>query len=100
MDRKKLEKIKNNLVWNFNFKDEFKTQGYTFIIDVYQQATCLSLYRFSQYGCKSESLTQQPPKEMLDTALVEQGNETMRDGLYYINDSLQQWIENNILKTV
>ncbi|MEG6615602.1 hypothetical protein V6C27_04070 [Peptococcaceae bacterium 1198_IL3148] len=95
------EKVIRNLSWDFKFEDEFKTNahGYTFIIDVLNGAAMVSLYRFSQYGCKSEPLEEkQPPMDMLKKALTEQGNELMGDGFYYLDQDLKHWVEREILK--
>ncbi|MBO8138257.1 MAG: hypothetical protein H0Z40_09000 [Desulfotomaculum sp.] len=95
-----IEKIKNNLFWDFKFEDEFKynKSGYTFIIDVYCGSAKLVLYRFTPYGSRSKELDKQPPADMIDKALVEQGNAGKKDGFYYINAPLQNWIKENILK--
>ena len=101
MDITQLMRFNKTIVWNFKFEDEIKPNksGYTFVIDVFNHHAMLALYRFSQYGCKSEILSEQPPLELLTNALKEQGNGVLIDGLYYINEDLRQWIENNILAT-
>lgn len=101
MDVEKLEKIKSRLTWDFKFEDEFKTKnyGYTFIIDVLNGVANLSLYRFSEYGCRSEPIEEkQPAIEMLNQALAEQGNESMQDGFYYVNEELKNWVEKEVLE--
>lgn len=101
MDTTQLIRFNNTIEWDFKFEDEFKPNksGYTFVIDVFEHHALLALYRFSQYGCKSEILPEQPPQQLLTTALTEQGNKVMIDGLYYINSDIRQWIEKNILVT-
>lgn len=101
MDITELLSFNKTIVWDFRFEDEFKpnTSGYTFVIDVYDHHASLALYRFSPNGCKSEILPMQPPAELLRTALTEQGNIKMVDGLFYINEEIKQWIEQNLLAT-
>ncbi len=95
-----VEKIKAKLNWNHKFENEFKTRdyGYTFVIDVIDGKAMVSLYRFSPFGVKSEPLDNQPPSEMITDALLKQGVEVCRDGLYYIDDAIKEWIEKNILQ--
>ncbi len=94
-----INKIKNNLSWDFKFDDEFKNResGYTFIIDVLDGNALVSVYRYSPYGIKSEPLKEQPPLEMIKTALTNQGNESLNDGLFYIDKEIRNWLENNFL---
>ena len=95
-----IEKIKARLSWNHKFENEFKTReyGYTFVIDVIDGRAMVSLYRFSPFGAKSEPLDNQPPGELITNALVKQGSKNYQDGLYYIDDTIKEWIEKNILK--
>ncbi|MTI79607.1 MAG: hypothetical protein FH758_01805 [Firmicutes bacterium] len=93
-----VEKVKSQLDWNLRFEDEFKGgRGYTFVIDVSFNKAMLSLYRFTPYGSKSEVLEQQPPEEMMNKALQEQGANEKQDGFYYIDKTLRKWLEDNIL---
>ncbi len=95
-----LEKVKKRLDWEHKFDSEFKTResGYTFVIDVINRQPMVSLYRFSPYITKSEPLEQQPPLDMLNEALADQGNEALKDGVFYINEKIRSWIEENILQ--
>lgn len=95
-----LNKIKDRIIWDFKFEDEFKTRdtGYTFIIDVLNGKSIVALYRFTPFGIKSEPLENQPPGDMVNAALIQQGNDNMKDGLYYIDEDIKKWIQEHVIK--
>lgn len=98
-----LEFIKENeehIIWDFCLEEEFKNRqvGCSFVIDVNDQKPQLSLYIMKKRLSKSETLAQQPPREMLVRAVEETGASLQRDCLYDINDEIRQWIKENLLK--
>ena len=52
-----------------------------------------------KYHSESALLQQQPPQELLESSLVEQGLVGAKDNLYNITPSVRLWIEANILKS-
>ena len=95
-----MDEIKTRLVWDFNVDKEFtnRKKGYGFLIDLRDCKPCLVLYKMGKYISTSHNCPQQPPKELLLEALKEKGANPEKSGLYNINQNLQCWIEENILK--
>lgn len=96
------ERIKHRVMWDFRVEDEailFKERrtGVAFIVDVLDGIPRLALYRVTRYGSKSDFVEHQPPQELLEKALTEQGANPKQDGLYNSNQELRLWIEQNIL---
>lgn len=96
------EKVKRRLMWDFRLEDESnlfgeRRTGYAFVIDIMDGVPRLAVYHVTRFGSKSDFSAYQPPREMLDKALAEQGITTNQDGLYNINGELRNWIEENIL---
>ncbi|AEG60421.1 DVU0772 family protein [Desulforamulus ruminis] len=91
--------IKPLIEWDYDFNNEFKNRerGYTFVIDVWECKPKLALYKFTPFGVKCDHLDQQPPEEMLQSALREQ-TENAQDGIYKISPELRSWIEKNVLQ--
>ncbi|GBF34946.1 hypothetical protein DCCM_4066 [Desulfocucumis palustris] len=95
-----LEAIKDRIIWDINLKQEFKderTVGYSFVIDVCDGNPQLALYRMKKRLSDSTILKEQPPKEILDKALEEQGITKPRDNIYNITTDVRKWIEDNLL---
>ncbi len=95
-----LEPIKDLIIWDFNLKQEFKNDrsvGYGFVIDVCNGLPQLALYRMKRRLSDSNILKDQPPREILDKALEEQGINNPCDNIYHITPAVRKWIEENLL---
>lgn len=92
------ESIKDKIIWDLNLKKEFinRTPGYGFVIDVCDQVPRLALYRMKPRASDSTIIDQQPPRELLEKALKEQGATNPVDNLYSINNEVREWIEKNV----
>lgn len=98
-----LEKIKERLDWDFDLKNEFKNRGfrkeacYTFVIDVWRGVVQVMLYRVALNGSETVEIDKQPPMEMIEKALAEQGGSIKKDGIYNVNREIREWLEANVL---
>jgi len=93
-------RTKEEIIWNFSLANEFtgpRQAGYTFVIDVFDNAAKLALYHIKMNYSKSTTLDMQPPKDLLEEALKEQNSSIHHDGLYPINGKIRTWIENTML---
>lgn len=92
--------FEDRIIWDFKPGEEFKryTEGYAFIVDVIDEVPWLSLYKIKKYSCQSSPIKQQPPREMLLSALDRQGADIKRGGLFEIDQDLREWIKENLLK--
>lgn len=92
------EAIKDKIIWDFDLKNEFtnRTTGYGFVIDVCDNVPRLALYRMKPRVSDSTIIEQQPPLELLEKALKEQGITNPKDNLYHINKEVKEWIEKNV----
>ena len=95
-----MDEIKAKLVWDFNVNKEFtnRKKGYGFVIDLRDCVPCLVLYKMGKYISTSHNCPQQPPQELMFEALKEKGVNLNIGGLFNINQTLRNWIEENILK--
>lgn len=97
-------KIKERLNWDFNVKKEFfdrklRTQaGFAFVIDVWDGEVNVMLYRIAMNGSETLDIEKQPPAEMIEKALEEQGGSCKKNGLYNITPEIKAWLETNIIK--
>ena len=92
--------IKEGIMWEVDLKNEFigrRKTGYSFVIDVLDGIPRLALYKMKINYSTSTTLKKQPPKEMLITAVQEQGGSLDRENLYRINPSVRFWIEEELL---
>ncbi|WP_066639805.1 DVU0772 family protein [Desulfolucanica intricata] len=94
-----MEKVKKNLVWDFDLEKEFidRKYGYGFVIDLRDETPYLAVYHMGHYISKSEVIDQQPPKELLLEALKEKNIDLKKSGLFPINQALKEWIKENLL---
>ncbi|MCL5289826.1 MAG: DVU0772 family protein [Eubacteriales bacterium] len=96
-----VEKIKQNLDWDYNFEKEQNSINrslcYTFAVDVFESTPRLVLYAVKRNGSMTDDLDEQPPREMLLKAVVEQGGSLDKSRLYKINEEVRRWIEDNFL---
>lgn len=98
-----LDKIKERLEWDYDLKNEFtnrkfRKQGcFTFVIDVWRGVTQVMLYRVAVNGSETVEIDKQPPLEMIEKALAEQGISPKKDGVYNVNQELREWLEANVL---
>jgi len=92
-------KVKQNLILDFCLNKEFENRqkGYAFVVDVYNKTPKLALYKVSKYSSRCDIIDRQPPRELLDKALAEQGGNLERSAMYDINNELRRWIEENLL---
>jgi|GEM_PF-3153754 hypothetical protein len=70
-------RTKEEIIWNFSLANEFtgpRQAGYTFVIDVFDNAAKLALYHIKMNYSKSTTLDMQPPKDLLEEALKEQNS--------------------------
>lgn len=99
-----VEKIKQNLNWEYDFEKEQNTINrnlcYTFAVDVFENTPRLVLYAVKRNGSMTDDLEVQPPREILLKAVVEQGGSLDKSRLYKINEELRRWIEDNFLNMV
>lgn len=93
--------FRGKIFWDFKVGDEFKKaiEGYAFIVDVIEGVPRLSLYKIKKYSCESSPTKVQPPEEMLAAAVIRQGGDPEREGLYNIDTDLRIWIEENLFST-
>lgn len=93
------DNVKQNLIIDFCLGKEFecRQKGYAFVIDVYDKKSKLGLYKVSKYSSRCDIIGNQPPPEMLEKAIAEQGGNLEKSTMYDINDELRQWIEENLL---
>lgn len=99
MDKINLDNInKEEIIWDFDLKNEFVNRkiGNGFVIDMYDGVPYLSLYKMKRRISETVLLDVQPPKELLEKALVEQGIINFRDDIYSITPSLKNWIKENL----
>ena len=96
-----LETVKDAVIWDFDLKDEFNNRsvGFGFVIDVCNGLPSLALYRMKKRLSNSTTLQQeqQPPRELLEKALLDQGFIKPKDNIYPITSEVRKWIEDNLL---
>lgn len=94
--------IKDHILWDFRLEDEFKIKerktGYAFVIDVCDQTPRLAIYIIKERLSKTQTLIEQPPREMMVRAVEEQGGNLKLDNLFDINNEIRRWIEQNLIK--
>lgn len=92
-------KVKQNLIIDFCLGKEFESRqkGYSFVVDVFDKKPQLGLYKISKYSSRCDIIGNQPPREMLEKAIAEQGGNLEKSTMYEINNELRQWIEGNLL---
>lgn len=93
------QKVKQNLILDFCLGKEFENRqkGYAFVVDVFNKMPQLGLYKISKYSSRCDIISNQPPREMLEKAVAEQGGNLERSAMYDINNELRQWVEENLL---
>lgn len=97
----KPEIVKKNLLWDLDLQREFRMPrrtGYSFVIDVLDGNPQLALYHLKNNYSTSTTLSEQPPRELLFTAVREQTGAMPGDNLYPVNTALRRWIEQYLLK--
>lgn len=95
-----LSKIKDMLLWDFKLGDETSTnrhRGFAFVIDVYNGNIELALYKISPMLSSTKKLMKQPPREMLEQAVKEQGGSINDNNLFDANDELKNWVKENLM---
>ncbi|MBO8136968.1 MAG: hypothetical protein H0Z40_02360 [Desulfotomaculum sp.] len=93
-----LKRIKDKIHWELNLEREFYQErkcGYSFVIDVYEGRPFLALYRMTLNYSSTTPLDIQPPVEMMVRALIPQAGAVIHYGLYHIDSSIRNWIEEN-----
>lgn len=100
ISQEKLKTLKNKILWDFSLENEFhpdkRRPGYSFVIDVWQGRPTLALYRIRPNYSTTITLEEQPPTELLVKAIINQGNLPIEDGLYAIDDTVRQWLEERL----
>jgi hypothetical protein len=92
------KEIEERIAWDFRVGDEFKRGldgKYAFILDVCEGEPKVALYKIKKYSCESNTIKQQPPREMLLKAAEEQGADKVRNGIYNIDGEIEAWIRKN-----
>lgn len=97
-----LNKIKDMILWDFKLENETfnceeRPRGFALVIDAFDRNLELALYKLTPMLSSTQKIMKQPPREILEQAIIEQGCDPNVDNLYNVNNKVIDWVKENLM---